>query len=311
MVIAADLGGTLLRTGVVRPPHTILHQSTRRVEDRRGNEEIEALLRAALTDAVHWTHASHTPVAATGLAVPGLIDPAQGVMRYSTNLGVRDLPVAAIARDVVTGPVVVENDVRAAAWAEWVWGAGRGSRIMAYLSVGTGVAAALVYEDRLYHGADAAAGELGHIPVVPDGDSCRCGQRGCLETVAGGWGILRRAERLARQRASALTGPSAREELTTEHVFQAAAEGDSVAGSVLAEAGGALGRAAVTLLRLWNPERLVLGGGLLLEASPLAREVQRAVAASTLYGEPMPPVSLAKFAGSSGLIGAAGLALAA
>lgn len=303
--VAVDLGGTLLRTGVLRPPADILHQTTRRIEGRRGNSEVAALLRAALQETAAWARSAAVPVAGCGLAVPGLVDPVRGVIRYSANLEVRELAVGAIAQEIISGPVVVENDVRAAAWAEWTWGAGRGTQYLAYLSAGTGIAAALVQGGRLYHGAEAAAGELGHAPVVPDGDRCRCGHTGCLETVAGGWGIVRRAQRTMS--AGPLAPGSA---LTTEQVFAAAAGGDAVAQAVVAEAGAYLGRAAVSLLRLWNPDRLVLGGGLFFAGSPLASAVQSAVGASALYGDVPPAVRLAEFGGTSGLIGAAGLALA-
>lgn len=310
-VIALDLGGTLLRTGVVQAPREIVHQATHRVGGRRGNAEIDALLRIALLDTLAWARSTGTPVTAVGLAVPGLVDPVRGVIRYSANLEVRDMPVGAIAHAISTCPVVVENDVRAAAWAEWTWGAGRGTRYMAYLSAGTGIAAALVVDGTLYHGANAAAGELGHVPVVPDGERCRCGHHGCLETMAGGWGIARRAERMAAARPSVLADSAAEGGLTTEPVFAAASAGDAVATAIMAEAGDFLGRAAVALVRLWNPERLVLGGGLFFDGSPLTAVVQRAVAASPLYGDQPPPVLLAEFGGSSGLIGAAGLAFRA
>lgn len=311
VVIAADLGGTLLRTGVVRPPAAILHQDTIRIEDRRGNAPIEALLRVALEGAVGWARKANVSVGAAGLAAPGLVDPARGLIRYSANLDVRDLAVGAIVREVVDLPTVVENDVRAAAWAEWAWGAGRGTTHLAYLSAGTGIAAALVSEGRLYYGAAAAAGELGHVPVVSDGDPCRCGHTGCLETIAGGWGIARRAERMMVGAGTEQRGAAQGERLSAERVFQAAARGDTVAGAIIEEAGVFMGRAAVSLVRLWNPERLVLGGGLFFEGSPLVVAVHDAVGASALYGDVPPPVILATFGGSSGLIGAAGLAQAA
>jgi len=207
--------------------------------------------------------------------------------------------------------VVVENDVRAAAWGEWRWGAGRSTRYMAYLSAGTGIAAAVISDGRLYHGATAAAGEVGHVPFVRDGDLCRCGQRGCLETVAGGWGIVQRAGHLAGQPDRRTTRRVNEGPLTTEDVFAAAAAGDAAASTIIREAGELLGQAAVAAVRLWDPECLILGGGLFFDGSPLTDAIRQAVAGSVFYGETPPPVHLAEFGGNSGLMGAACLVLAA
>jgi len=311
VVIVADLGGTLLRTGLVTPARVLVHQSTQRVGDRRGNAAIEALLRDALREASERAQAQALEPVGAGLAVPGLVDPERGVIRYSANLDLRELAVAAIVREVIPLPVVVENDVRAAAWGEWRWGAGRGTRHMGYLSAGTGIAAAVISGGRLYHGATSAAGEIGHAPVVRNGDSCRCGQRGCLETMAGGWGIVRRAGQLAVRPARSASGPAEEGPLTTEAVFEAAAVGDPAAAAIIREAGEFLGQAAVAAVRLWDPERLILGGGLFFDGSPLTDAVRRAVAGSVFYGETPPPVHLAEFGGNSGLMGAACLVLAA
>lgn len=307
-VIAADLGGTFLRAGVVTADREILHQVTRLVGDRRGASQIEPLIRETLVETYAWTRANRVAPEGVGLAVPGLIDGAHGRIRYSTNLDVRDLAVAEVVRAVVPLPIVVENDVRAAAWGEWRWGAGRGASSVALLSAGTGIAAALVSGGRLYRGAAGAAGELGHVPVIPEGITCRCGRVGCLETVAGGWGIVRQVERRSAERLAGAPGPGGVRP-TTEGVFRAAVEGDPVAAAVVEQAGVYMGWSAVALVRLWNPERLLLGGGLFFSGSPLVVAVERAVAASTLYGDVPPPVALCAFGGNAGLIGAACLVL--
>jgi glucokinase len=292
-VIAADLGGTFLRTACVTPERIVLQEAVRRVEDRRGNAAVAAFLRAALQEAYHRAREASLDPIAVGLAVPGLVDPAAGMLRYSGNLDVRDLPVEEAVREAVPLPFVVENDVRAAAWGEWLRGAGQSAVHMTYLSAGTGIAAAAVFDGHLYYGATDAAGELGHAPVIPDGDLCRCGRRGCLETVAGGWGIARRAGMA-----------------TAEDVFEAAAAGDAAAGAVIEEAGRALGQAAITVVRLWNPDRVILGGGLFHEGSPLVDAVREAIAGSPLRGDALPVVGRGQFGEHSGLMGAACLALA-
>ncbi len=295
VVVAVDLGGTLLRTAVVSAAREILHQTVRPVGDRRGNTAIGRLLREAVTDAREALRPCNWEPTGVGLAVPGVVDAQAGMIRYSANLQLDALPVRDIVQEVLPGVVVVENDVRAAAWGEFHWGAGRGVRHMVYLSAGTGIAAAAVCEGRLYRGRAGAAGELGHVVVVPDGEQCRCGQRGCLETVAGGWGIARRAARRAGTESP----------LSAEAVFEAARAGDPGARDVIREAGKFLGRAAVLLVRLWDPERLVLGGGLFFDGSPLLDAVRRAVQTGGLAGTSPPAVERAVFGPNAGLLGAA------
>lgn len=290
--VVADLGGTFLRTGIVTPERVLRYEATCEVGDRRGNAAVGAILADAVRQAHEQALALSLEPAGIGLAVPGLVDPARGILRYSGNLDVRDLPITAAVREAVPLPVVVENDVRAAAWGEWMWGAGRGTRDMIYLSAGTGIAAAVVIDGHLYRGATGAAGEVGHAPVVADGDVCRCGQRGCLETVAAGWGIARRAGMP-----------------TAEAVFTAAAAGHAAGGAVIMDAGRFLGQAAVIAVRLWDPERLVLGGGLFYDGSPLLQAVRKAVAAHVLHGAPPPAIEAGAFGGRAGLIGAACLVL--
>jgi len=309
-VIAVDLGGTLLRTGVVTGRGEIVHQVTERVGDRRGAAAIEAFLREAVAAVYAWAREHGIAPGGVALAVPGLVDGARGILRYAVNLDVRDFPVRAIVREAVPLPVVVENDVRAAAWGEWRWGAGRGSRSAVLMSAGTGIAAAAVIGGRLYRGASWAAGEIGHVPFVADGERCRCGHLGCLETVAGGWGIARRAETLAAAEGSPLPGVARGERVSTEVVFQAARAGHRIAQRVVSDAASFMGRAAVALARVWNPDRLILSGGLFFQGSPLVEGVERAIQGSALYGDRPPAVLLAEFGGNSGLIGAACLLLA-
>jgi len=308
-VVAVDMGGTLLRVGVVSADRTIAQQWVHRIEGRRGAAPIGALLQSALREASGWMSAHARYPAGVGIGVPGVVEPEDGLVRYSANLDLHNVPLAALAREVIPAPVAVENDVRAAAWGEYQWGAGKGARYMVYLSAGTGIAAAVIDDGRPYRGISGAAGELGHAPVFPDGERCSCGNVGCLETVASGWGIVHRAAQSGMVRVGAGPGRSGEADLTVEAVFQAAATGDRTATAVISDAGVHLGQAAVSLVRLLNPQKLILGGGLFFAGSPLVTAVTAAVEGVSLFGAMPPSVSLAAFGSNSGLIGAACLLL--
>ncbi|HEX4841416.1 MAG TPA: ROK family protein [bacterium] len=308
-VVAVDMGGTLLRVGVVTADRTMAQQWVHRIEGRRGAAPIGALLQSALREAAGWMSAHTRYPVGVGIAVPGVVEPEDGIVRYSANLDLHNVPLAALAREVIPAPVAVENDVRAAAWGEYAWGSGMGTRYMVYLSAGTGIAAAVIDDGRPYRGISGAAGELGHAPVFPDGERCSCGNVGCLETVAAGWGIVHRAAQSGMVGVGAGPGRSSEAALTVEAVFEAAATGDRAATAVLSDAGVYLGQAAVSLVRLLNPQKLILGGGLFFAGSPLVAAVTAAVEGVSLSGETPPRVSLAAFGSNSGLIGAACLLL--
>lgn len=307
--IAIDLGGTLLRVGLVSEQGEAVHLRTQPVAGRRGNAQITTLLKDALVDAMRWAQAHAITPSGIGLAVPGIVDGHRCAIRFSANLDVHELPVAGIVSEVLDLPVAVENDVRAAAWGEWRWGAGRGTTQMLYVNAGTGIAAAVISRGSLYRGAHGGAGELGHVPIVSGGAPCRCGKRGCLETVAGGWGIVRRSRKEAPERFAMFPERADEMEISAEAVFEAARRGDPVAARIIAEAGFYLGRAVGSLVRVLDPDRVILGGGLLLESSPLVSPIRTAIQEVFFEFEVVPAVHLAELGGEAGLIGAASLVL--
>ncbi|MGC9529955.1 MAG: ROK family protein [Candidatus Bipolaricaulaceae bacterium] len=177
-------------------------------------------------------------------------------------------------------PATVDNDANAGAVGEWAHGAGRGAGSLFYVTVSTGIGGGWVVGGRPFRGADGLAGEIGHLTVVPDGPMCTCGRRGCLEAVAAGPGIARRAGELLAARPAA-RGPlrralTAAGELTAAQVASAAEQGDAVARQALLEAATALGQALGTVTCLMNPELTVVGGGVAKSGEPFLQAVRSA-----------------------------------
>jgi glucokinase len=252
--------------------------------------------------------AGHEPRAlgAIGLAVPGSVDAARGILRSAPNLsGWRDVPVAAIAAEALETPVALEHDVRMAAYGESRLGVGRGAASFVCVTVGTGIGAALVLDGALYRGASDAAGEIGHVRVTSDrhltamgrqedrhltamgrqelDEPCGCGRRGCLETVASGRAIAQRARRLAEagDAAGALAladGDVAA--ITARHVFAAAATGDAACGRVVEEAVAALASGLTVLVNVLNPEIIAIGGGVAEAGAALLDRLRAGVRAA-------------------------------
>jgi glucokinase len=206
---------------------------------------------------------SQAPVSlvAIGVSAPGPSDPTTGIVSYPPNLpGWQEVPIARVLGDAFGVPVRLENDANAAALAEWRFGAGRGARDLAYLTMSTGVGGGLILDGRLYRGAFGGAGEFGHIPIVaPGGLDCACGRRGCLEAYCGGnaWSQRLRAQTPASSAVLALS--ESRDRITPEHLVAAAHAGDAFALEELARWVECLGRGLVQLALTLEPERIVLG----------------------------------------------------
>jgi glucokinase len=211
---------------------------------------------------------------AVGIGSPGPLDLSRGELGRLANLrGWDGLPIVSLFQAALGLPVYLANDATAAALAEWRWGAGAGTTDMVYVTVSTGVGSGIVSGGRLVEGRDGNAGEIGHVVVDPQGLPCHCGNRGCLETVASGTAIAREAERRRRESPylAAVPGP-----LDAARVFDGARAGDAVAAAVIRRATDTLGWAVGLLANLYNPERVVFGGGVAQQGEALLGPVRRA-----------------------------------
>lgn len=277
-------------------------------EARRGPAAVLATVERAIEEVA----ARVGGVSGIGVACAGQIHPETGAVVYAPNLDWRDVPLRARLTEAFSVSVTVENDVRAAAWGEFRFGAGHGAGSLIAVFVGTGVGSGAVLDGRLWRGAGNAAGEVGHTQVVSEGRPCPCGGRGCLEQYASGSGFQRRfRDALARGVVTRLAdetgGESAR--LTATMVAAAAEAGDGFAQEVWSDALRYLSVGVANYVTLLNPSVLVLGGGV-VEAVPalldaVAREVSRL---TSLMARRTLRIERARLGDWSGVVGAAALA---
>jgi glucokinase len=274
-VLALDVGGTKLAAGVVRGDGTVLSRvvAPSRVED--GPHAMVARHVAMGRRAIEASGVAAERITAVGIACGGPLDPLAGIIQSPLSLpGWDDLPLTRVVAEAFGLPAVVDNDATAGALAEWWFGAGRsrGVRSLVYLTISTGVGGGLVLDGRVYRGAAANAGELGHLTLDYRGRLCACGRRGCVEAYCSGTNIAARArEALAGGEVSVLR---VADPLTAADVSRAAADGDTVARRVWDETTDMLGSAVANILDAFNPELVVLGGGVTRAGSLLLDPVR-------------------------------------
>jgi len=314
-VIGIDLGGTKISTALVGSDGEIIahdYQQTHAVQGQKA--VVERML-----DAARWVMAQagvdSSQVGAAGVGAPGPLDIEAGVVVAPPNLpGWDRVPLKQLIEDGLGVTAFLENDANAAALGEHRFGAGRGTEHMIYITVSTGVGGGLILNGELYHGANGMAGEVGHIIVEPEGPLCGCGNRGCLEALASGTAIARQArERVTRSAPTLIANLAGGdpERITARLVVEAADQGDREAQEILAEAMNYLGIGMANLVNLFNPQLIIIGGGLTNVGERLFRPVRRAIDQYTF-----PPATQAvrvvpaALGDNVGVLGAAAVALA-
>jgi glucokinase len=294
LVIGVDVGGTTIKAALFDSDGLEYSRSERPTPRHFGPDAVIATTIQAIVEL--RAQVSDTRLRAVGIVVPGVVDAQQGIAVYAANLGWQQVPLRQIVTDAVGLPVMVDHDVRAAGLAELELGAGRGLREVLFVALGTGVAAAVITRGQVSTGATDRAGELGHLPVFPDGERCACGQRGCTETYASAAALSRRY--------SAAGGMG---DVPAEDVISRAAAGDPIADGVFQDAITALGRALVSYVLLMDPELILIGGGMAASGAALLHPLTREVQAGLAWRQ-APAISIGQFAGDAGRRGAALLA---
>ena len=312
LVCAVDLGGTNLRAANIDRDGRI-HERVRNPTPQSDKpEEVVAWVAAAVRDCEAQALKRGVHVGGVSVVVPGSVHVETGVVVNAPNLpSLQGYKLAPALERALGRPVLLENDANAAALGEMWQGAARGYQTIICLTLGTGVGGGIILDGKLWRGADGTAGELGHTSVEPFGGvQCGCGNVGCLEVYASATAIVRMArEALTRYSSSLLQSISATE-LTSEKICSAAIEGDELALDVFRRIGAYLGIAMANFVNIFNPEMIVIGGGVSAAWEMFARHARAEVKKRAF---PVPAqrcrIERAERGDDAGLLGAAWLAL--
>jgi glucokinase len=302
VVVALDVGGTGIKCAIVDPNGQVRLSARYATGRERGPDAVVTSLIDHAAQLVQRARAAgHTPVA-VGVVVPGVVDEAAGVARWSANLGLRDVALRELMTSRLGLPTRIGHDVRAGALAEARLGAGRAAARMLFVAIGTGIAGGYVVDGRVDPGAHGAAGEIGHVAVRfgAQAPPCGCGARGCLESIASAAAIARTYA--ARQ----ATGSG----VDAAEVARRAAAGDADAAAVWQDAVSALADGLLAAIALYDPELVVLGGGLAEAGAALLEPLGAALANRRTFHQ-LPRLARAELGEGAGCLGAALLALEA
>jgi glucokinase len=310
--IAVDLGGTQIRAARYNQDQAMETRVARDTKAEDGFDAVFERIRSAICDV--WPVEGDGTVAAIGLGAPGPLNFKQGVLRFAPNLpGWVNVPLRDLLEDAFDVPAFVGNDADVAALAEHRFGAGRDVEHMIYMTISTGIGGGMICNGRLFTGGCGLGGEVGHMAVDPRGPKCTCGNVGCLEVMASGTAIGRRArERLTAGEASILIEMVEGDisQVTAKEVNEAGQQGDALAVSVFREAGRYIGASLVSLMYLLDPALFVLGGSVTLAGDLLFDPILETVAerAPEAYRSHT-AVTRAELGGDVGLWGAYALSL--
>ncbi len=263
MVVGVDVGGTKIAAGLVDRAGNVFGRLQLPTDTSNAEMTLNSISQAILA-VINTSGVSTSRISGVGLGIPGKVDPEKGIGINSANLGWRNIEIKSWLEETLQLPCALDNDVVAGALGESLYGEAQGLANMVYVSMGTGIATRVIIEGKIYRGTNGLAGEIGHAIFEPNGPQCLCGGWGCLEAVASGRAIGFQAQQAidAGRTSLILNLRAGKSKVTSELVFEAALQGDTLAIEILTLAGSKLAYALHLLAILFDPQAIVLGGGL-------------------------------------------------
>ncbi len=262
--IGVDLGGTKLEAAAIDPEGKILERIRIPTQSERGPDAIIADMASTIQSLIQKQPSIPQGI---GIGTAGQINETSGAIAFSPNLpNWHNVPLKEQLQKHLDFPIFIINDVRAATWGEWLFGAGKDAKDFVCLFIGTGIGSGVVSGGRMLSGATNTFGELGHMIIDYKGLPCNCGNYGCLETLGAGWGVAARTKKSVQENPSEgktllRLAEGELQKLSAAHLIQAANENDPLAKKILSETLEALAAGCITIVNALNPHRLIIGGG--------------------------------------------------
>ncbi|MBQ8525381.1 MAG: ROK family protein [Clostridia bacterium] len=309
-----DIGGTGIKVGVVSPEGKLLHMDSAPTQAALGYEVLAADIAALINKIMSEKGISLDEVGGIGLGCPGSIDDKNGVVIYSNNINMTNAPLCDEVKKHIDKPVYIGNDANCAALGEYFALNDSSIEHMVAITLGTGVGGGVIINKKIYTGFNGVAGELGHTSLIMDGEQCTCGRKGCWEAYASVTALNRDAIRAAEKapesqlaKEIAANGGKSNGKI----LFGCAKNGDETAIAVMNQYAKYVAAGIVDLINIFQPEYLVIGGGVSAQGDYLLNPIRKYVSAETYGGSLVknPEIRMATLGNDAGIIGAALLAL--
>jgi len=270
--IGVDIGGTKINTGLIDSQGQVRALSSVPTNPKAGYQAIASRIIDQIYAVLDQTGLELADIKSLGFGIPGTVNSKEGVVLFAPNLQWKNITFAKQLRAEFAAPITIGQDTHAAAWAEFLFGAGVGCQNLVCLTLGTGIGSGLIINQQLYLGSLKYVGEVGHSLVELNGRPCSCGNYGCLETYASGSAIQKRGREMIDDYQALIQDEQ--KGLTTPDIFRAAEQGHPQAQQVVAEAVAYLGMGLVNLIHLFGPEKVIISGGMSSAESLILKPAQ-------------------------------------
>lgn len=284
--IGIDLGGTNIKIGLLNPDLTVQAKLKVPTESETDSQTVMANLIAGVKQLLVETQTGSDQIKAIGVGVPGQMDIERGLSIFSPNFSHWDnVPVVRLIEDQFHVPTYMDNDVRVNLYGEWQLGAGKGEQDVLMVTLGTGLGAAMITNGQMMYGKSNSAAELGHLNMYRHGRPCACGSSGCLGRYVSARGMVKTVqEHLAAGETSVISDWTQGDEtkITARMISEAYDQGDQLAQTVMQETGEILGYGLSSAINLYNPERIIIGGGVAAAGERLLGPTKEVIAGHAL-----------------------------
>ena len=308
--LGIDLGGTNIVAGVVDENYKIIATAKRKTNCPRPADEIISDMAAVSLEAVEAAGLKLEDIDSAGVGTPGAINPSDGIVCYANNLEFYDVPMAQMLKERTGIDFYIENDANAAAYGEFVAGAGKGTKNFIMITLGTGVGGGIIIDGKIYSGSNYAGGELGHTVICVDGEMCTCGRQGCLEAYASATALIRQTKQaMIKYPKSVMWELSDNDinKVSGRTAFDAMRKGDEAATQVVNNYINYIAVGIANNINIFQPEVIAIGGGISNEGDNLLVPLKKIVMGEN-YARNIKQnaeIKIAQLANDAGIIGAA------
>lgn len=312
LYIGIDVGGSSIKGGLVNEDGTLLYKTSKPIADKKDADSLVQLMVELCNNILDYTETDISDIIWIGCGIPGPCDKKQGIIISTTNLGFENFNLSEALKEHFDTQIFIGNDASCAALGECTSGATKNTSSSVILTLGTGIGAGIILNNLIYSGFNDIAGELGHTVIKVGGKQCNCGKRGCFETYASASALVEMTQELAKDGNAKILELCNNniDDIDGRTIFEAVRQGDAGAKTTLDEYIEYLGTGVVNIINTFQPEMLVIGGGLSNEGDDLLNPLREYVMKNEFCSKVCrTKIVRAKLGNDAGIIGAAMLGM--